>query len=100
LKSVAERFRVVHGPVPSKVITGTAMKVISDQAAPTSEAAITWPMLPPRCSREISSPTSAASAAQPAIAPIRSRATAKPSEIVASRPWKIASAVAASATPK
>ena len=45
----------------------------------------------------ISVPTSAASAAQPAIAPTRSRATAKPSAIVASRPWKIASAVAASA---
>ena len=49
---------------------------------------------------EISVPTSAASAAQPAIAPSRSRATAKPSAMVASRPWKIASAVAASPTPK
>ena len=45
-------------------------------------------------------PTSAATAAQPAIAPMRSRATAKPSAVVAWRPWKIASAVAASATPK
>ena len=86
--------------MPSKVITGTAMKVISDQAAPTSVPTIASPIEPLCWSSEISVPTSAASAAQPAIAPIRERATSKPSAIVACLPWKIASAVAASATPK
>ena len=58
---------------------------------------ITSPIEPLRCSAETIIPTSAESAAQPAIAPVCERATAIPSPNVESRPWKIASALAASA---
>ena len=72
--------------MPSNVITGTAMNVISDHAAPTSVPTIASPIEPPCWISAITVPTSAARAAQPAIAPSRSRATAKPSATVASRP--------------
>ncbi len=61
---------------------------------------ITSPMLPPWRRAANAVPTSADSAAQPAIAETRSLAAAIPVAKLASRPWKIASAVAASATAK
>ena len=97
---LAERFSVANGPVPSIAITGTARKVTSDQAMPTSRAAIVPAMPPWFSSAPISTLIAVETAAQPQIAPKRCRATARPSPTVAGSPRKIMSAAAARPTLK
>ena len=100
LKSDAERFSVPNAPGPSKAITGTARKVIRAQAPFSRPATICSPISPKYWIAATTRLTAVAIAAQPAIEPKRERAAASPSPTVASRPWKIASAVAASPTEK
>ena len=86
--------------MPSIAITGTAMKVTSDQAMPTSRAAIVPAMPPWFSSAPISTLIAVATAAQPQIWAKRLRETASPSPTVACSPRKIMSAAAAKPTLK
>ena len=87
--------------MPSIAITGTARKVTSAQAMPTTRAAI-WPPIPPWfSSTPITRPIAVLIAAQPQIWLKRLRETARPSATVTfACPRKIMSAAAARPTLK
>ena len=97
LNRLAERFSVVHGPVPSKVITGIDEE--GDEAPGGADQrgddrlADAAGLLDRRDDRA----DQAERAAQPAIAPMWVLATARPSAWSPAGRWKILSAAAASA---
>jgi hypothetical protein len=74
--------------------------VIRSQAPFSRLATICSPTSPKNWIAAMMRPTAVDTAAQPAIGPSRARAAASPSLTVASRPWKMASAVVASPTEK